>query len=115
VPDSTGLNFSFRQDELNDNPPGDYDPTYWWPKAAGYDRSIERMTYTPIETWQPLSLALQGVGMSGVEAGAVMGENMLRVANQVWHRPHPLFPYLYPVPPCPPSPCVFWLKPPLSI
>ena len=79
-----GLDISFRQDELNDNPPGDYDPVYWWPKAAGYDRSIERMNYTPIESWQLLAAALQDVGMSAEEAAAVMGMNMMRVAQQVW-------------------------------
>jgi membrane dipeptidase len=84
-----GLDISFRQDELNDNPPGDYDPTYWWPKAAGYDRSVERMTYTPVETWQVLSGALQKVGMSAAEAAAVMGDNMLRVAGLAWQRAHP--------------------------
>lgn len=82
-----GLDISFRQDELNDNPPGDYDPVYWWPKAAGYDRSIERMTYTPVETWQLLAEALQKVGMSAAEIAGVMGQNMLRVAGQVWRRP----------------------------
>ena len=82
-----GLDISFRQDELNDNPPGDYDPAHWWPQAAGYDRSLTRMTYTPVETWQLLSQALQDLGMSAAEAGAVMGDNMLRVASQVWHRP----------------------------
>ena len=79
-----GLDISFRQDELNDNPPGDYDPVYWWPKAAGYDRSIERMNYTPVESWQLLAAALQDVGMSADEAAAVMGLNMVRVARQVW-------------------------------
>lgn len=79
-----GLDISFRQDELNDNPPGDYDPVYWWPKAAGYDRSIERMNYTPVESWQLLAAALQNVGMSAAEAAAVMGQNMMRVARQVW-------------------------------
>ena len=84
-----GLDISFRQDELDDNPPGDYDPAYWWPKAAGYDHAIERMSYTPVETWQLLPKALQNVGMSAAEAAAVMGDNMLRVASQVWHRPRP--------------------------
>ena len=74
---------------LNDNPPGDYDPTYWWPEAAGYDRSVERMTYTPVETWQVLSGALQKVGMSAAEAAAVMGDNMLRVAGLAWQRACP--------------------------
>ncbi|MFC5519727.1 dipeptidase [Polaromonas jejuensis] len=82
-----GLDISFRQDELNDNPPGDYDPAYWWPKAAGYNRAVERMTYTPVETWRLLPEALQKTGMSAAEAAAVMGDNMLHVAGQVWHRP----------------------------
>ena len=79
-----GLDISFGQSDLDDTPPGDYDPVYWWPKAAGYDRSIERMNYTPIESWQLLAAALQDVGMSAEEAAAVMGMNMMRVAQQVW-------------------------------
>nr|WP_315427369.1 membrane dipeptidase [uncultured Albidiferax sp.] len=80
-----GLDISFHQPELNDNPPGDYDPSYWWPKSAGYDRAIMRATYTPVETWQLLAQALQDVGMSADDAALVMGGNMLRVAGQVWH------------------------------
>ena len=79
-----GLDISFRQDELNDNPPGDYDPTYWWPRSAGYNRALERMTYTPVETWQLLAQALHRVGMSAHEAACVMGLNMMRVAGQAW-------------------------------
>ena len=81
-----GLDISFRQDELNDNPPGDYDPAYWWPAAAGYNRELERMTYTPVETWQLLAQALERVGMSESDALKVMGLNMMRVASQVWPR-----------------------------
>ena len=84
-----GLDISFRQDELNDKPPGDYDPEYWWPRAAGYNRSVERMTYTPVDTWRVLSGALQKLGMSAAEAAAVMGDNMLRVAGLAWQRDHP--------------------------
>ena len=80
-----GLDISFHQPELDDNPPGDYDPSYWWPKSAGYDRTILRATYTPVETWQRLAQALQDVGMSADDAALVMGGNMLRVAGQVWH------------------------------
>ena len=80
-----GLDISFHQPELDDNPPGDYDPSYWWPKSAGYDRTILRATYTPVETWQLLVQALQDVGMSADDAALVMGGNMLRVAGQVWH------------------------------
>jgi membrane dipeptidase len=79
-----GLDISFRQPELNDSPPGDYDPVYWWPKSAGYDRAISRITYTPVETWQLLAAALQKTGMTPDEAAAVMGDNMLRVAEACW-------------------------------
>ena len=81
-----GLDISFRQDRLNDNPPGDYDPAYWWPASAGYKRAIERMNYTPIDTWQMLARALKRVGMTPGEAASVMGLNMMRVAGQVWQR-----------------------------
>ena len=79
-----GLDISFHQDGIDDTPPGNFDATYWWPKSAGYDRSISRMTYTPVETWQVLASALQRSGMTGDEAALVMGGNMLRVARQVW-------------------------------
>ncbi len=80
-----GLDISFRQPELNDNPPGHYDPVYWWPREAGYNRAIARMSYTPVETWQLLPEALAKVGMTPADVALVMGENMVRVARQVWH------------------------------
>lgn len=79
-----GLDISFHQSELDDTPPGGFDPTYWWPKSAGYDRTIRRATYTPVETWQTLAQALLGMGMSDDEAALIMGGNMMRVAGQVW-------------------------------
>ncbi len=79
-----GLDISFHQSELNDNPPGDYDPTYWWPKSAGYNRAITKSTYPPVESWTVLGDALQRTGMTADEAALVMGGNMMRVAEQVW-------------------------------
>ena len=79
-----GLDISFRQPELNDNPPGKFDPAYWWPKEAGYARAIAPMRYTPVETWQLLPEALHTVGFSLTDVIAVMGGNMMRVAGQVW-------------------------------
>ena len=79
-----GLDISFHQSELNDNPPGNYDPTYWWPKSAGYDRAISKSTYPPIESWTVLDRALQKTGMTADEAALVMGGNMMRVAQKVW-------------------------------
>jgi membrane dipeptidase len=80
-----GLDISFRQPELNDDPPGLYDPSYWWPASVGYNGAIARATYTPVETWQVLAQALQDVGMTADDAALVMGGNMLRVAQQVWN------------------------------
>lgn len=79
-----GLDISFHQDGLDDTPPGDFDATCWWPRNAGNDRAIARMTYTPIETWKALASALQRTGMTGDEAALVMGGNMMRIARQVW-------------------------------
>ena len=80
-----GLDISFRQPEINDTPPGrDFDSDYWWPPEAGYRRSITRMAYTPVATWRQLAKELEKVGMSALDADAVMGGNMLRVAAQVW-------------------------------
>ena len=79
-----GLDISFPQPGLDDDPPGDYDPSYWWPKSAGYDRSIARSTYPPIASWKVLGEALQRTGMTADEAALVMGGNMVRVARQVW-------------------------------
>ncbi len=79
-----GLDISFPQPGLDDDPPGDYDPSYWWPRSAGYDRSIARSTYPPIASWNVLGEALQRTGMTADEAALVMGGNMLRVARQVW-------------------------------
>ena len=79
-----GLDISFPQPGLDDDPPGDYDPSYWWPKSAGYDRAIARSTYPPIASWKVLGAALQRTGMTADEAALVMGGNMVRVARQVW-------------------------------
>jgi membrane dipeptidase len=79
-----GLDISFHQPGVDETPPGDFDATYWWPKAAGYDRALHRSTYPPIESWQQVDEALQRTGMSAAEAAGVMGGNMLRVARQVW-------------------------------
>lgn len=79
-----GLDISFSQAGLDDTPPGDFDPDYWWPKSAGYDRAVTRSTYPPIEAWGELAEALQRTGMTAGEAALVMGGNMMRVAAQVW-------------------------------
>jgi len=80
-----GLDISFRQDGVDDTPPGDFDASYWWPKAAGYNRALLRSTYPPVDAWRTMRSALEGTGMTGAEAALVMGGNMMRVARQVWH------------------------------
>jgi len=79
-----GLDISFRQEELNDDPPSEYYPGFWWPKWAGYGNAIAAMSYTPVETWAVLGEALQKTGMTSADAAAVMGGNMVRVASAVW-------------------------------
>jgi len=79
-----GLDNGFSQPELDDRPPGDFDPAYWWPRDAGYANAIAGISYAPVETWQQIDAALQSTGMHADEAALVMGGNMLRVARQVW-------------------------------
>lgn len=79
-----GLDISFLQNGLDDQPPDEFNPDYWWPKSAGYDRGLMRIAYPPIESWEVLSDALQSTGMTPAEAALVMGGNMMRVAAQVW-------------------------------
>lgn len=83
-----GLDICFPQDGLDDTPPGDYDPGYWWPaRYTGYERGAVRATFTPVITWRLLPKALQEVGMTPDEVAQVMGGNMLRVARRTWHAP----------------------------
>jgi membrane dipeptidase len=81
-----GLDICFPQEGLDDTPPGNYDPSYWWPaQFTGYERGAVKAVFTPVETWQLLPAALQAVGMTPEEAALVMGGNMVRVARQTWH------------------------------
>ena len=79
-----GLDISFHQDGLDETPPGPYDPDYWWPKSAGYDRALSRSTYPPVSAWEDLSRALQAAGLTADESALVVGGNMARVARRVW-------------------------------
>ena len=81
-----GLDIGFPQPELNDTPPGQFDPGYWWPASAGYDMD-KPPTFTAPEVWRELAAALRRTGMSDKETEQVMGRNMMRVAQQVWKRP----------------------------
>lgn len=79
-----GLDISFRQPGLDDTPPGQFEPAYWWPLSAGYDRGVSQTTYPPVAAWRELRAALVALGMDDEDASKVMGGNMQRVARQVW-------------------------------
>ncbi|WP_295995649.1 membrane dipeptidase [Rugamonas sp.] len=78
-----GLDICFQQKELDDTPPGDFDPSHWWPAAAGYD-AASPPTFTPPSVWRELNAALRRTGMSAAEVELVLGRNMMRVAQRVW-------------------------------
>jgi membrane dipeptidase len=78
-----GLDISFRQPGVDETPPGDHDPGWWWPRSAGYDRSAPS-TYPPVTAWRELGPALAALGMNAEETALVLGGNMQRVARQVW-------------------------------
>lgn len=79
-----GLDIGFGEPGLDDNPPAPFDPGYWWPASAGYGQGISEMRYAPIATWQHMPAALQAAGFSGQDIDGVLGNNMARVARQVW-------------------------------
>ena len=80
-----GLDICFPEDGLDDTPPGNYDPSYWWPaQYTGYERGAVKAVFTPVETWQLLPQSLHDVGMTPDEVAFVMGRNMMRVASQTW-------------------------------
>ncbi|TFW18511.1 dipeptidase [Duganella callida] len=81
-----GLDICFQQPDLDDTPPGAFDPTYWWPASAGYIAD-KPPSFTPPDVWRELPAALRRVGMNETDAAMVLGRNMMRVAQQVWSAP----------------------------
>ncbi len=79
-----GLDIGWRQSGLDDWPAGSVDPSYWWPRAAGYDFAIARMSYAPVEAWRELPLELARLGFRADEIAGILGGNMARVAREVW-------------------------------
>jgi membrane dipeptidase len=78
-----GLDICFHEDGVDDTPPGDFDRTYWWPQSAGYSPA-KHSRFVSVDTWRQLPAALKNAGMNADEIALVMGENMVRVAQQVW-------------------------------
>ena len=78
-----GLDICVQQADLDDTPPGHFDPDYWWPASAGY-RADAPSTYTPVGVWRELAGELRKLGMSAAEADLILGGNMARVARRVW-------------------------------
>jgi membrane dipeptidase len=79
-----GLDIAFAEPGLNDDPPPPFDPAHWWPPSAGYGQGIKNIAYAPLETWADLPAELRTLGMHDGEIAGVMGDNMARVARQVW-------------------------------
>jgi membrane dipeptidase len=85
-----GMDHSAHQSELDDRPPGDFDPGYWWPANAGYRKGgISAITHAKPQTWCGMRQALIEAGFNGDEAAQVMGGNMARVAKNAWRRAGP--------------------------
>ena len=79
-----GLDIGLSEPPLDDAPPGNFEPGYWWPASAGYGHGLDQMRYVPVSTWRELPGALHAVGLSTTEIDGVLGDNMVRVARQVW-------------------------------
>lgn len=79
-----GLDIGFSQPELNDDPPPPFDPAHWWPASAGYGQGIRGIRYTPIDAWSLMPEALCRFGLGERDINGILGDNMARVARQVW-------------------------------
>ncbi len=79
-----GTDIGFYQAGVDDTPPGGFDPSYWWPKAAGYDRALAKVEYVPVSAWRDMRDALMRAGIDEAGAARVMGGNVARVARHVW-------------------------------
>ncbi|MES2262930.1 MAG: membrane dipeptidase [Pseudomonadota bacterium] len=78
-----GLDICFQQQDLDDTPPGGFDPSHWWPASAGY-RADSPPSYVPAAAWSEIGAELRKLGMSDSEVEQILGGNMMRVARQVW-------------------------------
>jgi len=78
-----GLDICVGQKDLDDRPPGDFDPSKWWPESAGY-RAGRPPAYVAPNAWKSLPLELRKLGMAPNEIEQVLGRNMLRVARATW-------------------------------
>jgi len=74
-----GLDTCFSEAGLNDDPPGDYEPSYWWPERSGYRAGLEAATFLQPEVWRDLPGALRRAGFKEEELDLILGENMARV------------------------------------
>ena len=79
-----GFDISFHQAGIEQEPPQGWDRAFWWPASAGYAQDTPS-SYPDIKDWTLLPQALKDLGMNEAESQAVMGGNMTRVAEQVWH------------------------------
>jgi membrane dipeptidase len=78
-----GTDICFSEAGLDDTPPGEFDPGYWWPACAGYSKETPP-TFVAPEMWRELASELRKTGMTDADVAAVMGGNMLRVARNTW-------------------------------
>jgi len=78
-----GLDICFTEKDLDDTPPGGFNPGWWWPESAGY-RAGRLPSFVPIYAWRSLPLELRKLGMAPKEIEQVLGRNMLRVARETW-------------------------------
>jgi len=81
-----GSDMWFGQEGVDETPPdGTFDPHYWWPERYGYDHSGGELGggYMAPQEWSVLP-GLLDARLGARVADLVLGQNMRRVAAQVW-------------------------------
>lgn len=80
--DKVGVGLDYCYDAGTDEMPEGFDPSYWWPKSAGYENGLS-MNYMPPETFTELPNALQAIGYSDENISHIMGKNMYNLVKAI--------------------------------
>lgn len=84
--DRVGLGIDYEYDQgLDSDPPG-LDRSHWWPPEHGYGASGPRIKIAAPEQFPEITAGMLEMGYAEADLRKILGENMLRIAQQVWPR-----------------------------
>jgi membrane dipeptidase len=84
--DRVGLGIDYEYDQGLDSDPPALDRGHWWPPEHGYGVSGPRIKIAAPEQFPEITAGLLEMGYAEADLRKILGENMLRIAQQVWPR-----------------------------